>query len=91
MSTLQAWSKKRFWNILKELKKAMEKLELLKVNNADQRTIRQAIDHMNDLLYKEEMLWLQWLRITWLKEGHRNTRFFHQKSVWRARRNKIKN
>jgi hypothetical protein len=36
------------------------------------------------------MLWLQRSRIAWLKEGNRNTRLFHEKAVWRARRNKIK-
>jgi hypothetical protein len=45
---------------------------------------------MQELLYGEEMLWIQRSRISWLKEGDRNTRFFHQKAKWRARRNKIK-
>jgi hypothetical protein len=46
MSTLQDWSKRKFGNILKELKRAREQLEMLKVNNADQRDIRRATDHM---------------------------------------------
>ena len=45
---------------------------------------------MNELLYQEEMLWLQRSRIDWLKEGDRNTEFFHRKAVWRARKNKVR-
>ena len=58
--------------------------------NADRQDIAQVTDKMNELLYQEEMLWLQRSRITWLKEGDRNTKYFHSKAVWRARKNKIR-
>jgi hypothetical protein len=90
MLALQGCSNKTFSNVVKEVQKAREQLELLTLNNADQKSIRQASDHMQELLYREEMLWLQRSRVTWLKEGDRYTKLFHQKAVWRARRNKIK-
>lgn len=44
---------------------------------------------MNELLYREEMLWLQRSRLNGLKEGDRNTCFFHSRAVWRAKKNRI--
>jgi hypothetical protein len=56
MTTLPTWSKRKFGNVLRELDKVRKNLELLRLNNADQRDIRKATDHMQELLYKEEML-----------------------------------
>ena len=57
--------------------------------NADRQEIRRVEDRMNELIYKEEMLWLQRSRITWLKEGERNTKYLHRRAGSRARRNYI--
>jgi hypothetical protein len=45
---------------------------------------------MDELLYCEEMMWLQRSRISWLKEGDCNTTFFHKKAAARSKQNRIK-
>jgi hypothetical protein len=45
---------------------------------------------MDELLYREEMMWLQRSRITWLKEGDYNTKYFHRTTTARVKKNRIK-
>lgn len=78
MSTLHVWSRKKFGNVVREINKPRAHLEELMTVNADQSDVREANEHMNELLYREEMLWMQRSRVAWLREGDRNTHFFHR-------------
>jgi hypothetical protein len=84
MKHLHEWSKVKFGSVKDRLDKARNRLEELLHMNADREEIRQVADQMNELLYREEMMWMQRTRIDWLREGDRNTKFFHRKAVWRA-------
>ena len=44
---------------------------------------------VNQLLDKEAKMWGQHSRVMWLRDGDRNTKFFHSKASQRRRRNYI--
>ena len=66
MKRLQEWSQNFFGNVIKEINKSCSRLEELMSMNADRKEIREATDRMNELLYREEMLWMQRSHIAWL-------------------------
>lgn len=90
-SALRVWSKENFGSVSTELNALRVRLEELKGSPAtSRRDLREVTDRMDELLYKEEMMWLQRSGIAWLREGDKNTSYFHRQVVWRARKNRIK-
>jgi hypothetical protein len=89
---LIGWSKASFGNIKIKLEELEETLKQLESNNQGQHSAQIKILKMevNELLEKEEVYWKQRARIAWLKEGDRNTKFFHSKATQRQKKNMVK-
>jgi hypothetical protein len=68
---LKAWSRSNFWQITKQLEELHDEVVSLEcddpIRNWD--AILTAKKKLDELLYREEMMWLQRSRVNWLKEG----------------------
>ena len=85
MNKMRSWSKENFGQVISDLEKLRAELADPQLYDADRNLIKQKMHQLDELLYREEMLWLQRSGITWLKEGERNTKYLHRRAVWRAR------
>ena len=90
--SLQGWNWSAFGNVNKALKQKQERLQFLEGLNylhekADE--IQGLRKEINEMLTREEIMWNQRSRASWIKWGDCNTKFFHATTSQRRRRNKI--
>ncbi|XP_074297139.1 uncharacterized protein LOC141627823 [Silene latifolia] len=89
---LVEWKGISIGRILRELNKKRRYLK--KLNEGDRgpwqvKERRRVVGEISQLLRKEERFWRQRSRAIWLKDGDRNTAFFHRKAGQRKRKNFI--
>lgn len=92
MENLKRWSRDKIGNIKKSIERCRRELEEMRMRGREdsEPDVHRLKIFLQELLHREEIWWKQRSRITWLKEGDRNTRYFHLKASWRARKNLIK-
>jgi hypothetical protein len=73
---------------LLKLRKPLEELTT-RGSLSDKKDEEETQKQMDEILYREEMMWIQRSHISWLREGDHNTKYFHCKVVSHAKKNKI--
>ena len=90
---LLKWSKTSFGSVKRELKekrKLLSKAELATSRGGDINRVRVLEHEINLLMDREAQMWSQRSKIQWLKDGDRNTRYFHSKASQHRRQNYMK-
>ncbi|KAM2045167.1 hypothetical protein ACFX1T_009399 [Malus domestica] len=89
-SYLSWWSRNKFHKRGQQIQMLLDQLGDLQKNwdqNLDE--TRENTRIVDDLWAQEESYWLQRSRVAWLREGDANSKFFHQSTLHRRRRNKV--
>ncbi|XP_048611432.1 uncharacterized protein LOC125585793 [Brassica napus] len=87
---LGEWRRQHNVNSARLVEELKEKVEgMYADDNATTEEIASALKDLSNALKAEEMFWKQKSRVFWLREGDRNTKFFHALTKQRRARNKI--
>ncbi|XP_038982901.1 uncharacterized protein LOC120110929 [Phoenix dactylifera] len=95
---LRRWNRKVVGNIFRRLEEVEGRIADLQgredrggeLEEGEMSDLRRYLASHHSLLHQQETMWRQKSRVQWVKEGDRNTRFFHRSTVIRRQRNMIR-
>ncbi|CAL1383611.1 unnamed protein product [Linum trigynum] len=92
---LMTWNKEVYGNIFKRKKQLLHELNSLEMLNGKRPTTstlekeQSTREELEKTLWQEERLWIQKSRTNWVVRGDMNTRYFHNSTISRRKRNMI--
>jgi hypothetical protein len=93
-SELGSWGSREFGSLAKTVRKLQQKLERLRsqsIGRGPSEQEKETVLQLRDALHREEIWMCQRSRVQWLREGDRNTSYFHAQAAQHKRMNQIQN